>query len=60
MIQKTLENSFEHHKGNLIQIEISLANFKARKKDTSTINRVKLISDAGNNKKMQILKISYI
>lgn len=48
---KTLENDFEHHKEYLSQLEISLANFRAGKKDTSTISNAKLISDAENNKK---------
>ena len=48
---KMLQNDFKHQKDFQNQLEISLANMKAGKKDTNIISNVQLISDAENNKK---------
>ena len=48
---KMLQNDFQHQKDFINQLEISLANMKAGKKDTNVISNIQLISDAENNKK---------
>ena len=48
---KILQNDFAHQKDLLNQLEISLGNMKAGKKDTNVISNIQLISDAENNKK---------
>ena len=48
---KMLQNDFQHQKEFINQMEISLANMKAGKKDTNIISNIQLISDAENNKK---------
>ena len=48
---KILQNDFAHQKDLLNQLEISLGNMKAGKKDTNIISNIQLISDAENNKK---------
>ena len=46
-----LKNDFKHQKDFITQLEVSLANMKAGKKDTNIISNVQLISDAENNRK---------
>ena len=46
-----LKNDFKHQKDFITQLEVSLANMKAGKKDTNVISNVQLISDAENNRK---------
>jgi len=53
---KMLQNDFKHQKDFINQLEISLANMKAGKKDTNIISNIQLISDAENNKKNAKLK----
>ncbi len=48
---KILQNDFQHQKDFINQLEISLANMKAGKKDNNIISNIQLISDAENNKK---------
>ena len=48
---KILQNELQHQKDFINQLEISLANMKAGKKDTNIISNIQLISDAENNKK---------
>ena len=48
---KMLQNDLQHQKEFINQMEISLANMKAGKKDTNIISNIQLISDAENNKK---------
>ena len=46
-----LQNNLQHQKEFINQLEISLANMKAGKKDTNIISNIQLITDAENNKK---------
>ena len=48
---KILQNDFQHQKEFINQLEISLGNMKAGKKDNNVISNIQLISDAENNKK---------
>jgi structural maintenance of chromosome 2 len=48
---KMLQNEFQHQKEFINQLEISLENMKAGKKDTNIISNIQLITDAENNKK---------
>ena len=48
---KMLQNDLQHQKEFINQLEISLANMKAGKKDTNIISNIQLITDAENNKK---------
>ena len=48
---KMMQNDFQHQKEFINQLEISLENMKAGKKDTNIISNIQLITDAENNKK---------
>ena len=48
---KILQNDFKHQKDFINQLEISLGNIKAGKKDNNIVSNIQFISDAENNKK---------